>query len=119
QHPSVSQAVAVVKATPSGDHRLVAYVVYGEGPRPSVAELRQFVRDYLPGYMQPQHIMELAALPLTPNLKIDRKALPEPFAEVSDASVRLPETASEQRLAAIWREVLGVDQVVLEDNFFD
>ncbi|EEF22919.1 antibiotic synthetase, putative [Ricinus communis] len=68
--------------------------------------------------MLPQHIVILDALPMTPNLKIDRKALPEPALEES-AESRAPVTPSEQLLATIWREVLKIDTVALDENFFD
>jgi len=117
-YPSITQAVAVVREFKSADFRLVAYVVGKKDVPLIVGELRKFLRDYLPSYMLPQHIVVLDVLPLTPNLKVDRKALPEPVVE-ADAEARLPSTASEILLAETWQEILQVDRVVLEDNFFD
>jgi hypothetical protein len=117
-YPSITQAVAVVREFKSADFRLVAYVVGKKDVPLVIGELRKFLRDYLPSYMLPQHIVVLDALPLTPNLKVDRKALPEPVVE-ADAEARLPSTASEILLAETWQEILRVDRVVLEDNFFD
>ncbi|HEY3699626.1 MAG TPA: amino acid adenylation domain-containing protein, partial [Spongiibacteraceae bacterium] len=119
QHPALAQAVVVAREFERDDQRLVAYLVAKKGDTLDVAELRRFLRDYLPSYMLPQHIVLLDAMPMTPNLKIDRKALPEPVVEMNTTNECLPSTDNEIRLATIWCEVLKIDRVRPEDNFFD
>lgn len=105
---------------PSGV-RLSAYIVSAEGAIPGVPELRQFLRETLPGYMVPADFVFLSALPLSPNGKLDRQALPEPdtSVRVSEADCVAPETATEILLAGIWSEVLGVPEIGIQDNFFE
>ncbi len=106
----------------AGDElRLVAYVAPEAGEAPSAAELRAHLRERLPDYMVPAAFVTLAALPLTPNGKVDRRALPAPDwarPDVEQAYVA-PRSADEETLAALWREVLGVERVGVHDNFFD
>ncbi|MEU1591216.1 amino acid adenylation domain-containing protein, partial [Micromonospora sp. NPDC005710] len=104
-HPDVTQAAVVVR----GD-RLVAYVV-GDG-----AGVREFVGQRLPQYMVPAAVVVLDALPLTSSGKLDRRALPDPQFEVG--SSRPPTNAREEMLCAIFADVLGVDHVGVEDDFF-
>ncbi|MEV7938301.1 amino acid adenylation domain-containing protein, partial [Kitasatospora sp. NPDC088264] len=113
-HPAVGQAVAMVRQDQPGDKRLVAYVT---GPvRPD--ELRAFATDRLPGYMVPAAIVALDALPVTPNGKVDRRALPAP--DYSGAAAgRAPRTGIEQALCALFAEVLGLASVGIDDSFFD
>ncbi|NPD24476.1 non-ribosomal peptide synthetase, partial [Corallococcus exiguus] len=117
QHPDVAEAVAVVRDV-GGDKRLVAWLVAKPGqnidPKAVEAELRQ----RLPEYMVPSAMGVLDALPLTANGKVDRKALPEVEAAASEHEYAAPRTESEQRLAAIWAEVLRVPRVGVRDNFF-
>jgi amino acid adenylation domain-containing protein len=119
-HPQVGRAVAAAKGA-GGGRRLVAYVVCAAGAEvPGAAELRGHVRARLPEYMAPSAFVVLDALPLTPNGKVDRKGLPEP--EVSgpaEESYVAPRNSVEEVLCAIWAEVLGVERVGVEDNFFD
>jgi amino acid adenylation domain-containing protein/non-ribosomal peptide synthase protein (TIGR01720 family) len=114
-HPGVAQAVAAVRAG-----ALVGYVVGGPGAAPSVAELREHMGRRLPAYMIPARFATLDRLPLTPNGKIDRKALPDPGAAAIGTGVayRPPETAAEIALAEIWQNLLSVDRIGLDDNFF-
>jgi amino acid adenylation domain-containing protein len=120
-HPRI--AAAAVLALPqdgSGDLRLVAYVVGADGEAPKVEELRAHLARRLPEHMLPAVFVPLAALPLTANGKLDRRALPAPGAvrpELAAAYVP-PETAAERALAAIWAELLGVEKVGIHDNFF-
>ncbi|MDD4885397.1 MAG: amino acid adenylation domain-containing protein [Thiomonas sp.] len=120
----VAHCVLTTYAPAADDLRLVAYIVAAPGvPAPDPAALRQALRIRLPDYMVPQHIVQLDALPLLPNGKLDRAALPPPqhSAPASEAPrhAKLPATAEERRIAAIWRDLLGVDRVLLTDNFFD
>ncbi|MGJ7544984.1 amino acid adenylation domain-containing protein [Variovorax sp. LT1R16] len=120
-HPDVAEGVVVTQARREEDVQLVAYAV-PRGTPPDAAMLRAFLRTRLPEYMLPQQLVWLEALPLLPNGKIDRNALPAPQAEVRQkAKVRsaLPTTPSERAIAAIWCELLGIDAVALDDNFFD
>ncbi|OIN46674.1 non-ribosomal peptide synthetase [Pseudomonas azotoformans] len=111
QHPSVREAVVLVQ----GGKQLVAYLVL-EDQAP--ADLKAWLLDSLPEYMVPTHMVRLAKLPVTANGKLDRKALPLPDAAPQQAYVA-PESEVQKALAAIWSDVLGVEQVGLEDNFFE
>jgi acyl carrier protein len=120
-HPAIKQSIVAVREDRPGDVRLVAYIVPLPGQNVTVTELRKHLRSILPDYMIPQHVVELDTIPMTPSGKIDRKALPTPFsAGAGDEDVYIaPRTETEQALAAIWQEVLGVDRVGIHDNFFD
>jgi acyl carrier protein len=109
-------AVMVVEVSP-GDKRLVAYV---EAEAEVVAGLRSYLRERLPDYMIPAAFVALPALPLTANGKVDREALPQPeWGEERGSAFVAPETPVQQRLSAIWGEVLGVERVGLLDDFFE
>ncbi|MBN5203203.1 amino acid adenylation domain-containing protein, partial [Serratia marcescens] len=118
-HPAVREAVVDARAV-GDDKRLVAWVV----PAAGVAEetlagaLRQHVSAALPDYMVPSAWVVVAALPLSPNGKLDRRALPEPQGAQSQAAYEAPQGEHETLLAAIWRELLNVEQVGRHDNFF-
>ena len=119
-HPLVAQSVAVAHAAETGDVRLVAYVTpTAASVPPDPAELRSYLADRLPPVMVPSAISVLPAFPLTPNKKIDRRALPKPvFAEPRrDGGDREP-TELEAKLAEIWRRVLSLERVGLDDDFF-
>ncbi len=117
QAPGVAQAVVAARGD-QGDLRLVAYVVPADGAAPSQAELRAFLRERLPEYMEPSAFVTLTALPLTPTRKVDRKALPAPEAEAVAGTYTAPRNPVEEVLAGIWAEVLHVEQVGVDDNFF-
>jgi amino acid adenylation domain-containing protein len=120
-HPNVREVILTVNQATDSDEQLVAYVVPETGQEPSAAELRAFLRDKLPDYMIPALWVILEAFPLTPNGKVDRKALPEPNwtnHELASASAA-PRSAVEEVLASIFGEVLNLDQVGVHDNFFD
>jgi amino acid adenylation domain-containing protein/non-ribosomal peptide synthase protein (TIGR01720 family) len=121
RHEAVAEAVAVVRQEDSGRKRLVGYIVpTKDGNTPSPTALRGFLAQSLPDYMVPSSVVLLDALPLSANGKLDRQALPAPTAHTaaSDHYVA-PSTDTEQVLAQIWAEVLGVDKVGVEDNFFE
>ena len=88
---------------------------------PSVCgeSLRESLKRHLPDYMVPAHLMLLERMPLTVNGKLDRRALPQPDASLSQQAYRAPGSELEQRIAAIWAEILGVERVGLDDNFFE
>jgi amino acid adenylation domain-containing protein len=118
RHTSVREVVVVVREDVPGDKRLVAYVV----PRDAgvdVDALRTHVATTLPEYMVPSAVMVLEALPLTPNKKVDRKALPAPDASVSQRAYVAPQTTIQIALAQAWSELLGVERVGVHDNFFE
>lgn len=118
RHPGVRESVAIVREDRPGDQRLVAYVVPLPGEKLSSREVRQYLQILLPGYMVPA-VVVLAELPHTPNGKVDRKALPVPGSTEVEALSVAPRTSTEMALAAIWKELLGVSQVGIEDSFFD
>jgi amino acid adenylation domain-containing protein len=121
RHPGVRDAIASVWTSPVGDRRLVAYVVPAEGAAPTVTELKVHLRAHLPESMIPTSFMVLGELPLDPNGKVNRRALPVPGAdrpELQEAYVA-PRSEMERILAGIWQEVLGVEKVGVQDNFFD
>ena len=120
QHAQVRQAVVVAREDTPGDKRLVAYLI-AKGSTPQVGDLRSFLKDQLPDYMVPAAFVMLEAFPLTPNGKVDRKALPAPDgARLSrNANYAPPQTDLERALAAIWQDVLKVERVGRHDNFFD
>ncbi len=121
EHPTVQQAVVIVREDTPGDKYLAAYVIVRPGAAFAGADVRQYLRDHLPDYMVPAHYVTLAAFPQTPNAKIDRKALPAPEQSRPQAvpAQGIPTTEMETTLAAIWQKILLVDQVSIYDNFFD
>ncbi|MEV7835687.1 amino acid adenylation domain-containing protein [Streptomyces albidoflavus] len=121
-HPGVRDAVVLAWQEESGRRRLVAYVVPedgGSGPRG--ADLRAHLSGHLPDYMVPAVFVTLDHLPLTPSGKVDRRSLPEPEVDADrlGTGYTAPRDATEEILAAIWAEVLGVSRVGVHDNFFD
>jgi amino acid adenylation domain-containing protein len=120
--PGVREAVVLLKTGDPGGGRLVGYVVPEPGaPRPAPAELRAFLAARLPAHAVPAGFAVLDALPLTPNRKVDRRAL----ARIDDSSREVtvdstpPKTRAEKTIAGIVREVLGLDALGVDDNFFD
>jgi amino acid adenylation domain-containing protein len=137
QHPAVRENVVLAREDHPGGRRLVAYVVLsdqgkvtsnerGKDPNSSLVTghwslLREFLKEKLPEYMVPAAIVVLETLPLTPSGKIDRRSLPEPDParpELAEPFVA-PASPVEERLAAIWAEVLGVEKVGIHDDFFE
>ncbi|MBP7336120.1 non-ribosomal peptide synthetase [Niveispirillum sp.] len=114
-HPAIRDAVVLPEESGGRVRRLVAYLV-GNVPEP--AALRAYLGERLPDYMIPGAFVTLEALPLTANGKLDRRALPAPDQAAGDAVHAPPRTPTEMLLAGIWREVLGVEQVGIHDNFF-
>ena len=120
-HPSVREAVVVVRENKQDDQRLVAYVVSDEDRTPASKELSAFLSRSLPEYMVPSSFAFLDALPRYPNGKVNRGALPEhPERQPrSLTSEQAPQTQLERTIAAIWKEILRVERVSLHDNFFE
>jgi len=117
----VKQAVVVARGNEAGDDCLTAYVVPSVNPRPTMSALRRALAKILPDYMIPAVFVVMDALPLLPNGKVDRRALPAPGRTRPELDVPLvsPRTPVEEALAGIWAEALGIDQVGVVDNFFD
>jgi amino acid adenylation domain-containing protein len=119
QHPGIETSVVIAREDTPGDQRITAYVV-SRGAAVDVAELRESLRARLPDYMVPAAFVTLPAIPLSPNGKVDRKALPRPdFQAAAKSKFVAPGTPTEIALAAVWREVLGLPEVGIDDNFFD
>ncbi|NHC37938.1 non-ribosomal peptide synthetase [Scytonema millei] len=120
QHPQVREAIVIVREDKLGDRRLVAYVVPSQSTA-STNDLRLFLKDKLPEYMMPSAFVLLKQLPLTPNGKVDRQVLPAPDAsrpDLADTFVA-PRTPVEKSLVEIWAEVLRLERIGINDNFFD
>lgn len=120
QHPDAQAAAVIVREDVQGERRLAGYVEPRAGRSPDPVALLQYLRTQLPYYMVPSTITLLERIPLNPNGKHDRKALPAP-APVADAVERPADgfaTATQERVARIWSEALGADVVTTEDDFF-
>ena len=138
-HSAVAQAVVVSREQTAGDVRLLAYVVLTGTPAgadsppargadsPDVdradalrLELRDWARERLPAYMVPVAVTVIEQVPLTPNGKVDRRALPAPVMGTGVVDVaQAPETPAEQALAEVWQSLLGIPALSVADNFFD
>jgi surfactin family lipopeptide synthetase A len=120
EHPAVSQSVIVAREVTCGDSRLVAYLVPKAGHIATVSELRDFLSAKLPAYMVPAMFVSIETIPLTPNGKVDRNALPAPDAAntLGEDVFHAPQTEVEQVVAGILAPLLGVERVDVEANFF-
>jgi acyl carrier protein len=121
KHSSVLVSLVVALEDGSGGKRLAAYFVSeGETP-PSTSELRQFLQTKLPDFMVPSVFVPMESLPVSPNGKLDRRALPLPesFAPALDTEFVAPRNQLEQELVTVWAEVLNVRRVGVNDNFFE
>jgi acyl carrier protein len=120
-HPGVGDAVVIVREDQPGDKRITAYYAPAAGASaPTAAELRAHAAERLPEHMVPSFFVPLEALPLTPNGKVDKRALPAPDgAAAHTAAFAAAETPVEEKLAAIWKALLGVSRVGANDNFFE
>ncbi|HEY9421805.1 MAG TPA: beta-ketoacyl synthase N-terminal-like domain-containing protein, partial [Thermoanaerobaculia bacterium] len=124
QHPGVRAAVVVVREDAPGDQRLIAYVVPAGGTAEASGGLRRHLRSKLPEYMVPAAFVPLPELPLLPNGKVDRKALPAPMLESHErpetvAPFAAPASRLEGVISEAWRGALKVEKVGVHDNFFD
>ncbi|NEP13292.1 MAG: amino acid adenylation domain-containing protein [Symploca sp. SIO2C1] len=120
QHVKVREAVVIVREDILGDKRLVAYLTTNE-EKNAIDDLRSFLKTKLPKYMIPAAFVLLAAMPLTPNGKVNRRGLPVPDASsfVEETNFIAPRDSLELQLAQIWSKVIGVSPIGVRDNFFN
>ncbi|OLF53003.1 non-ribosomal peptide synthase/polyketide synthase [Pseudomonas chlororaphis] len=121
EQPQVREAVVLAQEA-AGGPQLVAYVVAADSQEDQASlreQLKAALKAVLPDYMLPAHLLFLEALPLSPNGKLDRKALPQADASLLQQAYSAPQSELEQQLAAIWTQVLEVERVGLNDNFFE
>src|SRR5918992_808542 len=119
-HPAIAEAVVIARADQPGVPRLVAYVVPAPGrPAPEGPELRERLAATLPEHMIPAAYVPLDAVPRTVSGKLDKRALPAPEWDAAARPYLPPRTAAERAVAEIWAEVLGLERVGADDNFFD
>ena len=118
---AIREAVVIAREDNTGDKRLVAYIIAPRSAPLSVNEVRRFVEQKLPPHMVPSRFVILDALPVTPNGKVNRKALPDPGKSRPDLDTPFvsPRIPVEQELSQIWGEVLSLDHVGIHDNFFE
>jgi len=120
EDPRIKQAVVIAREDVSGDQRLVAYVAVRNGERLQAADIRERLSSTLPEYMVPSDFVQLDSLPLSPNGKVDRKALPKPdCAAAVSRQLEPPQTEVQSAVASIWETVLRLPHVGPNDNFFD
>lgn len=117
-HPAIREAVVIAKEDGIGGKYICAYIVSDAGL--SITELKDYLQKSLPGYMIPSHFVQIEAMPLTPNGKINRKALPEPDRiSLIETEQQKPQNELEEKLADIFKEILNTDIVGVNENFFD
>jgi len=121
QHPQVCDAVVIVREDIPGDKRLVAYLVLGQSDPAIPADLRVFLKGRLPEYMVPASFVPLEAIPLSPNGKVDRRALPasQPARAEQERVVAAAQTETEQALVTLWQQLIGVEPIGIDDDFFE
>ncbi|PWK14434.1 non-ribosomal peptide synthetase/type I polyketide synthase [Tumebacillus permanentifrigoris] len=119
EYAGIREALVVARREANGDQRLVAYAITHDAAAVTVADVRAYVQSKLPDFMVPAAFVFLDAWPLTPNGKIDRRALPSPPDRTTAASTVLPQNPLEQQISAVWMEVLGLGAVGIDDNFFE
>jgi amino acid adenylation domain-containing protein/non-ribosomal peptide synthase protein (TIGR01720 family) len=117
RHESISHAVVIDREDQQGKRYLCAYIMADQ--KLSVNQYREFLGEELPDYMIPQYFVLLEEMPLTPNGKINRKALPAPDYQRMEDSYIAPRNNKERILASIWEQVLGVTSIGIYDNFFE
>jgi acyl-CoA synthetase (AMP-forming)/AMP-acid ligase II/acyl carrier protein len=120
ENEAISQVVVVVREEQRADQRLVAYFVPAPDREVDIPELRTHLGARVPEYMIPQYFVELEAIPLTPNGKVDRRALPEPQVDrQAEESYVAPRNQVESAIARVWQELLNTKNVGIHDNFFE
>ncbi|MDM8560647.1 non-ribosomal peptide synthase/polyketide synthase [Candidatus Parabeggiatoa sp. HSG14] len=120
QHPVVLETIVIVREYQTNDKRLVAYIVPEQNTAQSTpSELLRFLKEKLPDYMVPSALVMLDALPLNPNGKVERNALPAPENSVDEESYIAPRTPTEEILGGLFANILKLEQVGIQDNFFE
>ncbi len=121
QAPGVDMGVVIAREDARGEKSLVAYFVPTHEPAPKSGDLRIFLQERLPEHMIPSSFVKLATMPLTPNGKVDRRALPEPSAADAEVAENFdePKDALESQLVSIWQSVLGKSPIGIRQSFFD
>ncbi|NDJ18218.1 non-ribosomal peptide synthetase [Myxacorys almedinensis] len=121
QVPGVREGVVMARDFGSSENRLVAYVVLDQVLNPSIEEIHRFLQTKLPDYMVPAAFVALEALPLNPNQKVDRRALPMPTSDhwVGLKTIVSPRNEGEQQLTQIWQAVLGIQLIGIQNDFFE
>ncbi len=119
-HPAVGDAVVEAREIRAGDRQLVAYVVPAAGQEPDARDLREHLRSRLAAHLVPGYFVTLAALPVTRNGKVDRKALPAPDPSAATAARESvpPRDGLEEALCGMWQQVLGIEGIGVHDDFF-
>lgn len=121
EYAGVRECAVILREDKTGDKRLVAYLCPDFEQHIDQAELKSHLLACLPDFMVPANFVELTSMPLTPNGKLDRNALPEPIQQKHQSSddFELPKSNSETLVAEIWKKALGITEVGRKDNFFD
>ncbi|NEQ79121.1 MAG: amino acid adenylation domain-containing protein [Moorea sp. SIO2I5] len=119
QHPAISEVVVLLREDHPGDKRIVAYLVFNQEQVPTINQIQNFLKNKLSNYMMPSAFVVLEVLPLTANGKLDRHALPAPKGrpQLEEAYV-MPQTEAERVIVAVWQEILQLEKVGINDNFF-
>lgn len=116
----IKESVVAVLQNEAGENYLAAYYSTGENLKPEAKEIRELLRQKLPDFMVPSFFIPMEKLPLTPNRKVDRKALPKPQSEVrTETGIDTPANEAEAKLIEIWKEVLRIDTMGVTDSFFN
>ncbi|MEM7353055.1 MAG: amino acid adenylation domain-containing protein, partial [Acidobacteriota bacterium] len=118
RHPSIEEAVAITRPDPRGENAIFAYLVPAATSTPAIGALRSYLGESLPEHMIPATFVEIPTLPLNPNGKVDRAALPEPQRSRHRGSTA-PRDELEQQLTEIWEEVLGIGSLGVDESFFE
>jgi len=118
-HDRVKEVAVIARENQNGEKHLVAYIVQATQQTPTFSELQQFLKTILPDYMVPSVFVRLDAIPLTPNGKVDRRALPAPDQTRDYLTFVAPRSTVEEGLANIWAEVLHLEPIGIHDNFFE
>ena len=120
EHNEIKQCVALVREDIPGDKRLVAYIVPHTALHENESALRKYLKTRLPDYMIPQHFITLDSFPMTSNGKIDRKLLPKPsLSSIREVNHETKLTELERQLLKIWQDIIGLDHIDVNDNFFE
>ena len=120
-HAAIKEAAVLLREDVPAEKRIVAYLVAADGSKPAVSDLRSFLAQRLPEVMVPSAFVWLDRMPLSPNGKLDRRALPKPERSQSDAEscYVAPRNRLEERLAQVWSSILKLERVGVHDNFFE